>query len=182
MAKGPAFEREVCRDLSLWFSGGKDDNWYWRTSNSGGRMTVRGRKGKSTRSHCGDICAIDPAGQALLDVITWEVKRGYSGATPFDILDKPINGAEQEWEGWFSQARRSCKLAGTPYWMILARRDRRTAVVWMPQKLWADLQLSFMKGIAAMMLRIDGVTTCGMRLAEFFEHVTPDKVQELRRV
>ena len=176
MAKGSQYERDFCRALSLWWTGGSDDNCFWRTSNSGGRMTVRGRKGKSTASHCGDIAALDDRGRTLVETITLELKRGYSRSTPCDILDKPERGAEQQWGQWFEQARGSAKLAGTPYWAVVARRDRRTSVVWMPQQLWADLQLSFYQNITAMTLRADAKTVCGMRLIDFFEHVTPDKI------
>ena len=128
--KGNSFEREICKELSLWWSNGlglpENDNIFWRTSNSGGRATVRGKKGDK---HCGDICAIDPIGQPLIDCVTIEVKRGYNSCSIQDLFDKPKNGAKQQYEKWFEQAMAAAELAGTPYWWLIVKRDRREPLV-----------------------------------------------------
>ena len=61
--KGQQFERDVCRQLSLWVSGGKSKNLFWRSSQSGGRATTLRKKGEDLSVHAGDVCAIDPAGE-----------------------------------------------------------------------------------------------------------------------
>ena len=76
-AKGSAFERSVCKTLSLWFSKGKRDDLFWRTSGSGARATVRGKKGKSTISGHGDIEATCSEGKLLTEWTCWELKCGY---------------------------------------------------------------------------------------------------------
>lgn len=63
-AKGSAFEREVCRKLSLWVTHGEKDDCFWRSAISGGRATVAKRKGKIVRQD-GDICAVAPEGHVL---------------------------------------------------------------------------------------------------------------------
>jgi len=65
-AKGSAFEREVCKLLSLWVSDGKDEDLFWRSAMSGGRSTVAHKKGRVVRQS-GDITAVAPAGHALTD-------------------------------------------------------------------------------------------------------------------
>ena len=55
MAKGPSFEREVCEKLSLWWTDGKRDDVFMRTSGSGGKATARRKKGKDTPFQGGDI-------------------------------------------------------------------------------------------------------------------------------
>ena len=74
-AKGSAFERKVCKLLSLWVSDGIRDDLYWRSAMSGGRASVRFKKGgqKST-NQAGDLTAIDPLGKSLLDVFCIECK------------------------------------------------------------------------------------------------------------
>lgn len=133
-SKGPPFERQVCHALSLWWTDGKDDSWFWRTSQSGGRATTRARKGKATRGHAGDICATCPEAQPLLDLVAIEVKRGYASATPFDLLDRGKK-TKPTYEEWIRQASRSAEQSGAPYWMIIHRRDSRAATVTLPSPL-----------------------------------------------
>lgn len=65
--KGSGFERTVCHLLSMWISDGKHDDLFWRSSMSGGRATVMFKKGGTNRSQCGDITAIHPDGNPLMD-------------------------------------------------------------------------------------------------------------------
>lgn len=72
--KGSAFERELCKQLSLWISHGIRDDLYWRSATSGGRATVHGKKGKGLEHVAGDICAIHPDGKPLTDQFFLEAK------------------------------------------------------------------------------------------------------------
>ena len=56
--KGSAFEREVCRRLSLWLSQGQRDDLLWRSAMSGGRATVQFRQGKMNLTQSGDVSAV----------------------------------------------------------------------------------------------------------------------------
>jgi hypothetical protein len=69
-AKGSAYERLICKRLSLWVSGGKREDVFWRSAMSGGRATV---KGKTVRQ-AGDITAVAPEGHPLTDVFYIECK------------------------------------------------------------------------------------------------------------
>ena len=62
-SKGGAFERWTAKQLSLWVTDGKREDALWRSAMSGGRATVM--KGKVRQA--GDICAVAPEGQALVD-------------------------------------------------------------------------------------------------------------------
>lgn len=64
-SKGSAFERQVCVALSRWVSDGKREDIFWRSAMSGGRATVRGKRGKNTNSQLGDISSVAPEGHAL---------------------------------------------------------------------------------------------------------------------
>lgn len=72
--KGSAFERNVCRDLSLWVSLGQRDDVFWRSSMSGGRATIGLRTGNVRTAQAGDVSAIHALGERLLDHVVVECK------------------------------------------------------------------------------------------------------------
>jgi hypothetical protein len=72
--KGASFEREVCKQLSLWISQGKQEDVFWRSSMSGGRSTVAAAKGKRLATQAGDISCIHPAGQPFANRFLIECK------------------------------------------------------------------------------------------------------------
>ncbi len=170
MAKGANFERDFCRRLSLWWSGGEYDDLFWRTSNSGGRATVRAKKGKGTKNQYGDICATDPAGDSLMALLTFELKRGYNRATIHDVLDAPHRAADPTYGKWVTQARDSHKVAGSVSWALVVKRDRRDALILMPAE--GVNQFDVMKWVLA------SFRGCGgrgqrvhvLRLSDFFDH------------
>lgn len=145
MAKGSAFERKVCRLLTDWWLGTTgEDVIFWRTAGSGGRATTRTRKGKrTTRAHAGDIAAIDPRGEPLTSLITFELKVGYPRANLHALLDKPAGAGQQVYEEWIGQARDSSKAAGTKYWAVIHQRDRRVPLAVVPFALVREVVPNF---------------------------------------
>jgi hypothetical protein len=73
-SKGSAFERLVCERLSRWMSRGLRDDLLWRSAMSGGRATVKAKKGMRNVSQVGDISAIDPQGEHLTGTFCIECK------------------------------------------------------------------------------------------------------------
>lgn len=74
--KGSAFERHVCKTLSLWVSNGARTDCFWRGASSGGRATVhlakapggkviggRYRRKQAPVRQAGDIFATSPEGE-----------------------------------------------------------------------------------------------------------------------
>lgn len=98
---------------------------------SGGRATIRKRQGKATVNACGDVAAVDPIGLPLVRLFSIELKRGYNRSTPVDAIDRLPGTKHSEWEGFVEQARAAADNEGTPAWMVIHRRDRRQAVVYM---------------------------------------------------
>lgn len=193
MGKGSNYERQMCREFSLWWTSGKDDSVYWRTSNSGGRATIRRRNNKRSDLHCGDMCAIDPIGQPLLDLVTIEIKRGYSKHSIADLLDRRPSAAQQLFEGFLEQAVDAARNAGTPHWLIVFRRDQRVPVVFFPHDLFVELgcfvsnhpTLSLVAAIKRKKGALENVWIFGMTLGAFFAGVAPGKVKtvsDLRQV
>lgn len=137
--KGNGFEREMCRKLSLWWSNGERDDLLWRSSNSGGRATMRSKKKKTTTGHYGDIAACDPCIQPLLDLCVIETKKGYDHATIGCLVDRPRKINQQTFEGWIQQCLEAMDNADSFAWMLIVKRDRREAMVYMPSYLWTHL-------------------------------------------
>lgn len=81
MAKGEGFEREISKDLSLWWSREERDDIFWRSSQSGGRAKSRAIAGLNTAYSYGDISFLDPIGKPLLERVVIEVKRGYTSTS-----------------------------------------------------------------------------------------------------
>lgn len=73
-AKGASFERDVCRQLSLWVSGGTQEDVFWRSAMSGGRSTVAHAKGKRLAAQAGDISCIHPSGENFASKFLCECK------------------------------------------------------------------------------------------------------------
>jgi hypothetical protein len=140
MGKGSAFERAFSKELSLWWTEGERDDIFWRSSNSGGRATVRAAVGKTTSGQYGDVAAIDASGIPFLDLVTIELKKGYSKFTIQDIFDCKPYSAIQKWEEWFSQTRTSAINAGSVSWFMVTERDRREALLYMPTPLFHLLE------------------------------------------
>lgn len=72
--KGSAFEREICKSLSLWVSFGNRNDLYWRSAMSGGRATIQILDNKIAASQAGDISAVDEEGFWLIQDHIIELK------------------------------------------------------------------------------------------------------------
>lgn len=128
--KGGSFERDVCKAISLAWTGGARDDLFYRTASSGGRATGRARRGKTTANAAGDVAAMDPDGFPLLKAFSFEIKRGYNSHTIQDLLDGM--GAVPLYRKWIRQAWESCGAAGSTSWAIIFRRDRRAPLAMFP--------------------------------------------------
>ena len=140
MAKGSSFEREICKLLSDWWSYGKRDDIFWRTAGSGAMAKTRSKSNKKTFGQYGDIQATDPIGQKLIDMVSIEIKRGYSKNTFADVVDKMDNAAEQQFEKFVIQAETDAVNANTHSWFLIVKRDRRQTMVFMPFEFSRELK------------------------------------------
>ena len=141
MPKGASFERQICKTLSLWWTGGKRDDVFWRSSQSGGRATQRAKSGKTTFGSWGDIAAVDPIGLPLLKLVTIELKRGYSKHSPQEIFDAPKRKkvGKNSFAHALLQSERCARAAGSVGWMLIHRRDRKTEIAYFSHNVVAAL-------------------------------------------
>lgn len=154
--KGGAFERKFCKMLGLWWSGGKQDDVFWRTSQSGGRATQRMKSGKRTADAYGDIGAERDSGRPLTKDTFFELKRGYTGKkgkksqryiSVTDLLDTPSERFKKLpiLLEWWRDAQKKRKEAGRKRTFIVFKRDRKEICILMSRK--AFLWLSKHNGI-----------------------------------
>jgi len=137
--KGSQFERDVCRQLSLWWSNGTNDDIFWRTQTSGARATVRDKQGKRTFGQYGDVQATDPIGQPLLNNLSIEIKRGYSKSSFADMVEASDTAAIQQFDNFIGQAVRDSRKAGVSFWWLITRRDRKEIWLTIPKTLYMRL-------------------------------------------
>ena len=137
--KGGAFERLICKQLSLWWTYNKRDDIFWRTAGSGARATTRSKRGRGTKNQYGDVQATDPIGQPLIDLCTIEIKKGYSRNSYFDLIDKLPNETKQPYKKFIQQAVEQHEQAGTEWWLLITKRDYKEALIAMPVGLKREL-------------------------------------------
>jgi len=181
--KGPNFERSICKQLSLWCSGGKSDSVFWRTSTSGARATVRAKKGLDTPNSYGDIASIDPIGAPLISLVSIELKRGYSGQmTVQDMLDSKQK--EPLLLKFWKQAERDREVGKRRWSWLIFQRDRRHACIMFNKSFW-DFLLNYTGSLKysesfRLLLRITCISEKKhynlyiMRLTEFLYWVDPE--------
>ncbi len=186
-AKGSEFERKICRQLSLWWSGNQRDDLFWRTSQSGGRATTRMKTGKRTAGAYGDITAVDQDGAGLTKMWTLELKKGKSHGTPDDLLEG--NTAKTRKPSPFGktllQAYGAHVAAGSLGWMLIAKRDFRETLVfvdsWTAKKV--DLHPGSGRGFSYYSYRVGGVAFkfVGLRLNDFLDITSRERVEAALR-
>lgn len=184
--KGGAFERRICKELSLWWTGGERDDVFWRTHASGGRATVRSRKGKATKGQDSDISATDPIGDPLLRWTVIECKDGYPGNCICSLFDKTNLQQHPLYEQWLEKAARERKRAGAKHFMIIARRKNKATMVYLPEPAAEQLDAYhselFDPELSIIFKRYKtgrSATIIGTSLECFFNSVSPAQIKSL---
>lgn len=125
--KGSEYERRIAKFLSRWWSNGERDDIFWRSQQSGGRATIRARRGKSTANQQGDLQAMDVIGQPLIDRVCIELKKGYKdfgfdalllGNQRKSVFDSFVQQCEREAEG--------------RYWWLIVKKDFKADIICFP--------------------------------------------------
>jgi hypothetical protein len=168
--KGSSFEREICKKLSLWFTNGANDCVFWRSSNSGGRATVREKVGKKTQGQYGDIACIDPIGLPLLQHTNIELKRGYNQASPMSIIDAPATAKRQLFEEFIRQSHKDSIRSGAKTWWLIHKRDRRETMIYFPSEIYPKYR------IPSAVFLLDRYVVICEPLEPFLSHNSPNNV------
>lgn len=133
--KGSAFERDFAVRLSTWWTQDLNEprsDIFWRSTTSGARATVRLKGGKRTAGSYGDITAIDPIGIPFLKAFSVECKKGYSRHSIQDMIDAD----KSKYGEWIAKLRKTAAAAGSLWWMLVVKRDRREPLMLVPGDCW----------------------------------------------
>lgn len=114
-AKGSSFERTVARELSLWLSCGERDDLLWRSAMSGGRATLKMKKGELSSNQTGDLSGVSRLGHCFTDLYSVECK-AYKNLQVQQILFGGTNGILQFWQ-------QACKDAQNKQPLLIAKQD-----------------------------------------------------------
>lgn len=187
--KGSPFERDISRELSLWWSRGEHDDLFWRSDASGARAKTRSKSGKRTLGQHGDICSTSHLSHELIDLFVIELKRGYSKWSILDVLDKKDKAAQQVLEKFIEQVLTDMRLSKTPFWMIIARRDQRDSVVLVAnefKKVYeAKIGKTFLHGVNHLYCKFfhknlnQVVEFSLIKLRDFFDNVDPEEIKTI---
>lgn len=182
--KGNSFERECCKDISLFWTSGTSDSVFYRSDSSGGRATVRNKGGKKTSGQYGDLALREEIGRPLLELCTIEFKTGYPGQSPLDLIDK-AHQKNTKYGEFFEQCEREREEANVPYWLLIARRKGKQKMIYMPITLYKQLkEITTIKDCFPS-IRIsfgneeEPTTVFGTLLTQFFLHVRPKDICKL---
>jgi hypothetical protein len=121
-SKGSAFEREVCKDLSLWLSGGKRKDLFWRSAMSGGRATIHGVKVRQA----GDITAVALEAQAFTQKYVIECKH-YRNLRTLQFL---LEGKGKLAKFWTTLQKIARQHGKSP--ILIARSNKQPTIVITP--------------------------------------------------
>jgi len=180
--KGNQWERDVSKMLSKWWSNGETEDIFWRAVTSGGWATTRAKKGKTSSNQYGDITAIHPDGQPLMDRCILELKAGYKRWSLLDIVDRLTGKGNLPFQEFLLQTMQSVKSAGDAHWPVLiTKRDRRKPIITITDDLHsliAEQHGDLPKEVPTLMLEAylgkDFMSTVTFPFEAFLEWCPPD--------
>lgn len=179
-SKGSEFERWFCRELSKWWSEGIRDDIFWRTAGSGAMAKTRSKTSKKTFGQYGDIQAVDPIGQELLNQYTFELKRGYGKWSVMDAIDRAEKSKPQDFEKFLAQVMTDISNSEAPSDPILVtKRDGRKPMAWIPQSLFGKFFSRNVPHLKAV-IPIGGEAyhiVIGVTLEVLFKQLNPRKIK-----
>lgn len=117
-AKGAAFERQVCKDLSRWYTAGSNEAVFWRSAISGGRATQAAKQGQNLAHVSGDLCAVHPLGYPFVERVYTECKF-YRDLALIGLCLNLKSGINRHWTDCVTNANRYGKLP-----LLIARQNR----------------------------------------------------------
>ncbi len=181
MPKGSNYERDVCKQLSLWWSNGKREDIFWRTSGSGARATTRSKTKQKTFGQYGDVQATDPIGQPLIDLCTIELKRGYSHETFANLIEtsQTANARPCMYSKFIEQAQSDMTKSDALWWLLIVKRDRRKPIIIFPRRLFNKNSFAGLDQVR--IFRRGKVNIRIALLDDFLEYMKPIGIIELHK-
>jgi hypothetical protein len=175
MAKGAQGERDVARDLSLWWTDHQRDDTIWRTSGSGARFTTRQKTGQKTANSAGDFAFIDPVAKPLFDLLVIENKVGYTNQ--IDPLSAVDSKKADILETWLKKAYIECHQTNRHFPLLVFKRNRKNRCVMMPFRLYSVIAQR--KTMVFPRIVLFPQKTVIMGFDQFLNWCTPDIIRDI---
>jgi len=176
VGKGSQAERDVSKDLSLWWTHHERDDTIWRTSGSGARFTTRAKAGLHTAGGAGDFTFTDAIAKPLFDLLVIENKTGYSDLVdPLAMVDS--NKADIL-DTWLKKAYVECQQTKRHYPMLIFKRNRKNRCVLIPNDFFFDISKRVpCRNVPKIMLYPQKTTIMGFD--EFLNWCTPEIIKDI---
>ena len=169
--KGKAFEKEISKELSLWWSIGKRDDIFYCTAGSGSRFTSRKKRGNDTANSCGDLSYTDSDGKPFMDRFSVELKNGYSDSLDLLSIIDSENKNHMLME-WVTKAKKEIEEAGREQFLIIFKRDRKNKVVCIDSRFLEQLDNEF-RPDKELLLYLPDMAISVIDYDVFFKHFSP---------
>ncbi len=180
-SKGSAFERQVCKQLSLWWTDWERDDIYWRTSQSGGRATSRTKAGKTTAGQYGDITCVDPdgVGSELTKLFSIELKKGYGPWSFVDLIARTTSPKTHPFRRFWAQVEQQVESSEVFLPMLIVQRSGSAPLLILEgttMRALLPLKACRLPHVSLVAFEYNVVAT---RLEHFLENTDPDAVVQL---
>lgn len=176
MAKGPQFERDLSRKLSLWWTDNDRDDVFWRTSSSGARATSRAKSGKKTAYEGGDIRHLDPIGEPLIKCFLLELKRGYNSET--DLLDLLNPKKKSLLMEWWTKAEMEKRRDDRRNHALILHRDRKNTLIFLEHDFVSEQESKYSGNITFPIIVVKNSYDINIiSLDNFFTWVSPEDIK-----
>jgi hypothetical protein len=177
VGKGSQAERDVSKDLSLWWTNHERDDTIWRTSGSGARFTTRAKAGLHTAGGVGDFTFTDAIAKPLFDLLVIENKTGYSDLVdPLAMVDSnkaDILGT------WLKKAYVECQQTKRHYPMLIFKRNRKARCVLIPILLFNAIGMRHPSNAKFPRIVLFPQATVIMGFDEFLNWCTPEIIKDI---
>lgn len=177
--KGSAFERQIAKDLSKWWTAGERDDIFWRSQTSGGRATQRKKSGKTTANQEGDLTTMDPIGQPLIDQVSIELKCGYPAFTIEGLINRQ-RLKKSVLKQFVEQCKRETEGTKRIWWLIVKQNLRQELLIFPPAfQEWLRIKgLTRWRKLDHIILRFENEVVCVVRFYEMLEIMKPELFKE----
>ena len=169
-SKGSAFERKICKMLSLWFTENVRDDIFFRSASSGAMATQRFKKGKTTSGQTGDITSTNSEGIEFINKFSIELKSYKDFSLDF-LVYKNKSLIHAWWEQCKGDAERESK---SP--LLIIKKNNKPEIIIFRCSLYTQIFeeyfgfIEFEKYVKGF-INEDAIII--MKLSDFFEYINP---------
>ena len=143
--KGGAYERDICKRLSLWYTENQRDDVFFRSASSGAMATQRFKKGKKTSGQQGDITSTDIEGIRFINKFSIELKSYKDFSLDF-LVYKNKSLIHDWWEQCKGDAERDDK---SP--LLIIKKNKKKEIIPVEAKYQEKISAKDIKGTLAFM-------------------------------